>query len=93
MTDEEKKNGQKVDKLKDEAAATTAVVDETTTAAETVSPTDVQAEPPGEPPEPDVTDEDPHADLAAFLLNALPADERDAFARISRRAMSARTRQ
>jgi hypothetical protein len=81
MTDEQNENDQKVDKLEEETAATTAVADGTApVAAETGASSPVQTEPPGEPPQPETTDDDPHANLAAYLLNALPEDERATFA-------------
>jgi hypothetical protein len=82
MTNEEKSDDQKVDQSEEQATAvTTAVVDEATSVAvEHESAPEAQPEPPGDEPQPEVTEDDPHANLAAYLLDALPDDERAAFA-------------
>jgi Anti-sigma-K factor rskA, C-terminal/Putative zinc-finger len=75
MTDETKPNDRTVEQPDDEA-----VVDTSVTAVAAVTPPETRADPPGEAPFPSAGDEDPHANLAAYLLDSLPEDERAAFA-------------
>jgi hypothetical protein len=78
MTDETKPNDRTVEQPEDEATGT--VVDTNVTAVAAVSPPETLADPPGGMPLPGAGDEDPHANLAAYLLDSLPEDERAAFA-------------
>jgi len=75
MTDETKPNDRTVEQPEEEAVVETSV----TAVAEPTSP-EMRAEPPGGAPLPGAGDEDPHANLAAYLLDSLPEDERAAFA-------------
>lgn len=73
MTDDNKRNDQQVDQPADEVTATTtAVTEESTTTLEAAAP---RAAAP-----PEQAEDDPHATLAAYLLDALDEDERAAFA-------------
>jgi hypothetical protein len=75
MTDETKPNDRTVEQPEDEAVA-----DTTVTAVAAATPPGTRADPPDETPMPGAGDEDPHANLAAYLLDSLPEDERAAFA-------------
>jgi hypothetical protein len=74
MTDETKTNDLTVEQPEEEA-----VVDTSTTAVAEVT-SETLASPPGDTPLPGAGDEDPHANLAAYLLDSLPEEERAAFA-------------
>jgi Anti-sigma-K factor rskA len=78
MTDETKQNDRTVEQPDDEAAGTVAETS-VTAVAEPASPA-TQIDPPGGAPLPGAGDDDPHANLAAYLLDSLPEDERAAFA-------------
>jgi Anti-sigma-K factor rskA, C-terminal/Putative zinc-finger len=82
MTNEEKSDDQKVEQPEEQATAvTTAVVEEDTPLAVESEPApEAHPEPPGDEPRPEMAEDDPHANLAAYLLDALPDDERAAFA-------------
>src|SRR5688572_11637094 len=70
MTDDTKQNDRTVDQPDEDAVAETSV----TTVAEP------EPASPGGAPLPNAGDEDPHANLAAYLLDSLPEDERAEFA-------------
>jgi len=78
MTDETKPNDRTVEQP--EEPVTEAVADTSVTAVATPDLPQTQPEPPGGAPLPASGDDDSHANLAAYLLDSLPEDERAAFA-------------